>query len=49
MKKTSSGLMVMFENSVVRLSVNPPNTSTIGYARRSLFAIITRARMINMR
>src|SRR5260221_4410557 len=33
-KKIRSGSMVIFENASVRLSTNPPKTSTIGYATR---------------
>src|SRR5258706_13408249 len=48
-KKIKSGSMVMFENVLVKLSANPPNTSTIGYASRRWLAIMTSARMIRMR
>src|SRR4051812_42976595 len=47
-KKIKSGSIVILENALVKLSANPPTTSTIGYASRSLLAIITRARMIRM-
>ena len=48
-KKTRSGLMVTFEKTAVKLSSNPPNTSTIGYAVLILLASMTSAKIIRIR
>ena len=48
-RKMSSGSMVILENSLVKLSSNPPTTNTMGYASLSLLASITNARMMRMR
>jgi hypothetical protein len=49
MKKTSSGSIVILEKREVKLRINPPTTSTMGYAMPSLLDSITRARMIRIR
>jgi hypothetical protein len=48
-KNTSCGSMVMSEKLVIKLNARPPSTSTMGYARRSLLASITNARIIRIR
>src|SRR6185503_10509064 len=48
-KKIRSGSMMMLENVLVKLSANPPNTNTIGYASFNLFASMTNAMMIKTR
>jgi hypothetical protein len=48
-KKTNSGSIATLEKAEVKLSANPPNTSTMGYATRNLLAIMTNARIIKIR
>src|SRR6185295_15348059 len=48
-KNTRSGLIVTFPNAGVKLITSPPKTRTIGYAKRTLFASITKPRIIRMR